>query len=95
MKNDERLRRIIEKFSKADIQAMEGGTRIKDLKFDSLDLLEFQMAIDDEFGIEIAIDDFLKCLGCAVVHLSTHILQSLRHARFSNNTSDIFRNFFT
>jgi acyl carrier protein len=61
MKNDERLRRIIEKFSKADIQAMEGATRIKDLKFDSLDLLEFQMAIDDEFGIEIAIDDFLKC----------------------------------
>ena len=61
MKIVERLVLLIQKFSKVNAIEIQASSNIKDLKFDSLDLLEFQMAIDDEFRIEIAIDDFLKC----------------------------------
>lgn len=61
MKIEDRLVLLIQKFSKVNAIEIQVSSNIKDLKFDSLDLLEFQMAIDDEFRIEIAIDDFLKC----------------------------------
>lgn len=61
MKIEDRLVLLIQKFNKVNAIEIQASSNIKDLKFDSLDLLEFQMAIDDEFRIEIAIDDFLKC----------------------------------
>jgi acyl carrier protein len=58
---EESIIKLITKFSKVNAQSIHSLTNVKDLNFDSLDLLEFQMAIDDEFGIEIPIDDFLNC----------------------------------
>lgn len=52
---------IIKKFSKGNSEELSINTSIRHLNFDSLDFLEFQMAIDDEFKIEVEIDDFLKC----------------------------------
>lgn len=61
MNTQDKLITIVRKFSKIAESDINVSTRIKELKFDSLDLLEFQMAVDDEFGIEIGIEDFLKC----------------------------------
>ena len=58
---EENIIKLITNFSKVNAQSIHSLTNVKDLNFDSLDLLEFQMAIDDEFGIEIPIDDFLNC----------------------------------
>lgn len=61
MSTNNKLLLIIKKFSKINVAEISLSSSINELKFDSLDLLEFQMAIDNEFGIEIKIDDFLKC----------------------------------
>jgi len=61
MKNEEKLINLVKKYSKINIDDIKSATKISDLKFDSLDFLEFQMAVDDEFEVEISIDDFLEC----------------------------------
>jgi acyl carrier protein len=61
VKIEDKLLVLMKKFSKANTSDIKLSTNIKDLQFDSLDLLEFQMAIDDEFKIEISIDEFLEC----------------------------------
>ena len=61
MSTQDKLLTIVRKFSKIAESDINSSTRIKELKFDSLDLLEFQMSVDDEFGIEVGIEDFLKC----------------------------------
>jgi acyl carrier protein len=58
---EDKVIRLVKKYSKINVASIKSTTSINDLKFDSLDLLEFQMGVDDEFGIEIGIDDFLKC----------------------------------
>lgn len=62
MKTDDKVILVVKKFIKDRESDINSSTRIKDLKFDSLDLLEFQMEIDGEFGIEVGIEDFLKCI---------------------------------
>ena len=47
MKIEDRLVLLIQKFNKVNAIEIQASSNIKDLKFDSLDLLEFQMAIDD------------------------------------------------
>jgi acyl carrier protein len=61
MQIENRVNSLIKKFSKINLEEIRPSTNINDLKFDSLDLLEFQMAFDDEFGVEIPIDEFLNC----------------------------------
>lgn len=68
MSTQDKLIKIVKKFSKIDESDINASTTIKELRFDSLDLLEFQMAVDDEFGVEVGIEDFLKCTS--VVELS-------------------------
>jgi acyl carrier protein len=65
MSTQDKLLTIVRKFSKIAESDINSSTRIKELKFDSLDLLEFQMSVDDEFGIEVGIEDFLKCSSVA------------------------------
>jgi acyl carrier protein len=62
MSTQDKLITIVRKFRKITESDINASTRIKELKFDSLDLLEFQMSVDDEFGIEVGIEDFLKCV---------------------------------
>jgi acyl carrier protein len=61
MSVQQKLIELAKRISKSDEVLIDASTKIKALKFDSLDLLEFQMAVDDEFGLEIEIDDFLNC----------------------------------
>lgn len=68
MSTQDKLIKIVKKFSKIDESNINASTTIKELRFDSLDLLEFQMAVDNEFGVEVEIEDFLKCTS--VVELS-------------------------
>ena len=69
MNTQDKLITIVRKFSKISESDINYYTSIKELKFDSLDLLEFQMKIDDEFGIEVGIEDFLKCITVADISL--------------------------
>jgi len=61
MSVQQKLIELVKRISKSEEVLIDASTKIKALKFDSLDLLEFQMAVDDEFGLEIEIDDFLNC----------------------------------
>lgn len=61
MTTQDQLITLIKKFSKTINFEINTSTNINDLKFDSLDLLEFQMDIDNYFGIELSIEDFLRC----------------------------------
>jgi acyl carrier protein len=61
----DKLVTLVKRFSKINEIDINPSTSVKELKFDSLDLLEFQMEIDNEFGIELGIEDFLKCITLA------------------------------
>lgn len=61
MNTNDRLILIVKKYSKDDSSLIDLSSSIHKLNFDSLSFLEFQMAIDNEFSIEIKIDDFLQC----------------------------------
>ena len=52
---------LVRKFGKAGAHDIDSSTRLKELNFDSLDFLEFQMGVDEAFGVEIPVEDFLKC----------------------------------
>jgi acyl carrier protein len=65
MNTQDKLLTLVKKFSKINEIDINPSTSVKELKFDSLDLLEFQMEIDNEFGIELGIEDFLKCTTLA------------------------------
>ena len=62
MSTQDKLITIVRQFSKISDLDISISTNIKELNFDSLDLLEFQMAIDEDFGIEVGIEDFLRCV---------------------------------
>jgi acyl carrier protein len=65
MNTQDKLVTLVKRFSKINEIDINPSTSVKELKFDSLDLLEFQMEIDNEFGIELGIEDFLKCITLA------------------------------
>ena len=53
---DSRIREIIAPFNKQDIAIEEGTTFAGDLEFDSLTVMDFVAAIEDEFDIIISIN---------------------------------------
>ena len=52
---------LVRKFGKVATLDIDSSTRLKELNFDSLDFLELQMGVDEAFGVEIPVEDFLKC----------------------------------
>lgn len=78
MSTQDKLITIVRKFRKITESDVNDSTRIKELKFDSLDLLEFQMSVDDEFGIEVGIEDFLKCVTVGDIVLLVKNYQKLK-----------------
>ena len=52
---------LVRKFGKVGTLVIDSSMRLKELNFDSLDFLEFQMGVDEAFGVEIPVEDFLKC----------------------------------
>lgn len=57
-----RVREILCMECGLDADEVEGSSRLgDDLGLDSLDCVELQMALEEEFGIEIADEDFDEC----------------------------------
>ncbi len=61
MSDLEQLVSIIQRISELPLEPLTGETRIDGLAFDSLDLLELQMEIDDAFRVQMELDAFLQC----------------------------------
>ena len=53
---DERIRQLIEPFNKKNVEIGEGTTFAGDLEFDSLTVMDFVAAIEDEFDIIISMN---------------------------------------
>jgi acyl carrier protein len=53
---DTRIRQLIEPFNKKGIDIAEGTTFATDLEFDSLTVMDFVAAIEDEFDIIISMN---------------------------------------
>jgi acyl carrier protein len=53
---DTRIRQVIEPFNKKGIDISEGTTFATDLEFDSLTVMDFVAAIEDEFDIIISMN---------------------------------------
>lgn len=67
MKTAETITRILcEQLGLSD-DYVQSGKSLADLGADSLDAIEIQMAIEDEFSLTIPDDDFAKCVTVADV----------------------------
>lgn len=53
---DERIRKLIEPFNKKGVAIADGTTFAGDLEFDSLTVMDFVAAIEDEFDIIISMN---------------------------------------
>ena len=53
---DERIRNLIEPFNKKGVSIEDGTTFAGDLEFDSLTVMDFVAAIEDEFDIIITMN---------------------------------------
>lgn len=53
---DTRIRSIIEPFNKKDVAITDASTFASDLEFDSLTVMDFVAAIEDEFDIIISMN---------------------------------------
>jgi len=53
---DSRIRQLIEPFNKKNVEIGEGTTFAGDLEFDSLTVMDFVAAIEDEFDIIITMN---------------------------------------
>ena len=53
---DSRIRSLIEPFNKADVPISDSTTFAGDLEFDSLTVMDFVAAIEDEFDIIISMN---------------------------------------
>ena len=53
---DDRIRTLIEPFNKKNVEIGDGTTFAADLEFDSLTVMDFVAAIEDEFDIIISMN---------------------------------------
>jgi len=53
---DSRIRQLIEPFNKKGVEIADGTTFAGDLEFDSLTVMDFVAAIEDEFDIIISMN---------------------------------------
>ena len=53
---DDRIRALLEPFNKKNVEVDEGTTFAGDLEFDSLTVMDFVAAIEDEFDIIISMN---------------------------------------
>ena len=53
---DDRIRALLEPFNKKNVEVGEGTTFAGDLEFDSLTVMDFVAAIEDEFDIIITMN---------------------------------------
>ena len=53
---DDRIRTLVEPFNKKNVEIEDGTTFAGDLEFDSLTVMDFVAAIEDEFDIIISMN---------------------------------------
>ena len=53
---DDRVRALLEPFNKKNVEVAEDTTFVGDLEFDSLTVMDFVAAIEDEFDIIISMN---------------------------------------
>jgi acyl carrier protein len=73
----ERLRRILQELApEADVEGLDPDVRVRDqLDIDSMDLLNFVIAVDEQFGVDIPERDYakLRTLNDMVGYLSARV----------------------
>jgi len=77
MSTEETLRGIIAKIVHCDEKAITPQTTLKDLKADSLDLVQILIAMEDTFNLEVSDDDAkeLKSFGDFVAYIDKHLAE--------------------
>ena len=69
----EQIIRVISEAAKVDVSQIKMETNfVDDLKFDSLDIVELMMKMEDDFGVEIPEEDAegLKTVGDVISYIS-------------------------
>ena len=72
---DERVKKVVAEQFCVDLETVTNESTLEDLGGDSLDGVEFVMALEEEFGMEIPDEDAEKIttVGEAVKYISSHI----------------------
>jgi len=73
--SEDKVKEIIAKELEVDVKQLTGEAKfVEDLGADSLDIVELVMALEEEFGIDIADEDAdkLKTVGDAMGYLKSH-----------------------
>jgi acyl carrier protein len=73
--SEDRVKEIIAKELEVDVKQLASEAKfVEDLGADSLDIVELVMALEEEFGIDIADEDAdkLKTVGDAMDYLKSH-----------------------
>ncbi|RLA61902.1 MAG: acyl carrier protein [Epsilonproteobacteria bacterium] len=69
----EQIMKVISEAAKVEVSTIKPETSfVDDLKFDSLDIVELMMKMEDDFGVEIPEEDAegLKTVGDVVTYIS-------------------------
>lgn len=59
----EKLQKAIREHAEDDSIVITEETTFEELAFDSLEIMEFVMNLEDEFGVSIQVNDSLKTIG--------------------------------
>ena len=68
----ERVIELLAEHLDVDASTITEATIFEDLDIDSLDTVEIMMEMEDEFGIEIKVEDIGKTVGELIAHIDAN-----------------------
>ena len=68
----ERVSELLAEHLDVDASTITEATTFEDLDIDSLDTVEIMMEMEDEFGIEIKVEDIGKTVGELIAHIDAN-----------------------
>ncbi|HBL81302.1 MULTISPECIES: acyl carrier protein [Congzhengia] len=68
----ERVIELLAEHLDVDASTITEATTFEDLDIDSLDTVEIMMEMEDEFGIEIKVEDIGKTVGELIAHIDAN-----------------------
>ena len=68
----ERVIDLLAEHLDVDASTITEATTFEDLDIDSLDTVEIMMEMEDEFGIEIKVEDIGKTVGELIAHIDAN-----------------------
>ena len=68
----ERVIELLAEHLDVDASTITEATTFEDLDIDSLDTAEIMMEMEDEFGIEIKVEDIGKTVGELIAHIDAN-----------------------